>query len=123
MPALLRSADLVLCVPWYEPFGIVPLEAMASGVPVVASAVGGQTDSVVHGVTGVHVPPRDPPALARAVRALLADPERRAELGAAGARRAALRYGFARIAASTRGVYARLPAGRAARPVRQEVRT
>jgi glycosyltransferase involved in cell wall biosynthesis len=124
MPALLRSADLVLCVPWYEPFGIVPLEAMACGVPVVASAVGGQTDSVVHGVTGVHVPPRDPPALARAVRALLADPVRRAELGAAGARRAATRYGHDRIAASTRGVYTRLLAsGRVRRPQRRGVRT
>jgi hypothetical protein len=59
MPALLRSADLVVCSPWYEPFGIVPLEAMACGVPVVASAVGGMLDSVVDGVTGAHVPPRD----------------------------------------------------------------
>jgi glycosyltransferase involved in cell wall biosynthesis len=77
----------------------------------------------VHGVTGVHVPPRDPDALAAAVRALLADPERRAELGAAGARRAALRYGFSRIAASTRGVYARLLAQRDAHPARWGVRT
>jgi glycosyltransferase involved in cell wall biosynthesis len=105
MPALFRSADAVVCVPWYEPFGIVPLEAMACGVPVVASAVGGQTDSVVHGVTGVHVPPRDPDALAAALRPLLADPERRAELGEAGARRARERYGFDRIARATRDVY------------------
>ena len=78
MPALLRSADAVVCAPWYEPFGIVPLEAMACGVPVVATAVGGQIDSVVDGVTGVHVPPRDPAALAAALRDLLDHPERRA---------------------------------------------
>ena len=111
MPALLRSADVVLCVPWYEPFGIVPLEAMACGVPVVATAVGGQIDSVVHGVTGLHVPPRDPCSLARAVRSLLRDDARRAELGAAGARRARTRYGFARIAAATREVYAEVASG------------
>ncbi|CAA9513983.1 MAG: Glycosyl transferase, group 1, partial [uncultured Solirubrobacteraceae bacterium] len=58
MPALLRSADVVVCAPWYEPFGIVPLEAMACGRPVVATAVGGQIDSVADGVTGVLVPPR-----------------------------------------------------------------
>jgi glycosyltransferase involved in cell wall biosynthesis len=121
MPALLRSAAAVVCVPWYEPFGIVPLEAMACGVPVVASAVGGQTDSVVHGVTGVHVPPRDPPALAAALRALLADPERRAVLGAAGARRARERYGFDRIARATRDVYASLAARRFRRPARSGV--
>ncbi|HEY7077497.1 MAG TPA: glycosyltransferase [Solirubrobacteraceae bacterium] len=110
MPALLRSADAVVCVPWYEPFGIVPLEAMACGVPVVASAVGGQIDSVVHGATGVHVPPRDPRALAAALRELLADPARRAELGAAGARRARRLYGFDGIAAATLAVYAELAA-------------
>jgi glycosyltransferase involved in cell wall biosynthesis len=113
MPGLLRSADVVVCVPWYEPFGIVPLEAMACGVPVVASAVGGQTDSVVHGVTGLHVPPRDPDRLAVTLRSLLADPQRRAELGAAGARRARERYGFDRIAHATREVYAELAGNRA----------
>jgi D-inositol-3-phosphate glycosyltransferase len=108
LPALYRSADLVVNVPWYEPFGIVPLEAMACGVPVVVSAVGGLVDSVVDGVTGVHVPPRRPALLAGAVAGLLADPERRAALGAAGARRAGRRYGWDRIAGSTQEVYAGL---------------
>jgi D-inositol-3-phosphate glycosyltransferase len=111
LPALYRSADLVVCVPWYEPFGIVPLEAMACGVPVVATAVGGLVDTVVDGVTGVHVPPRQPWVVADAVAGLLADPERRAALGAAGARRARRRYGWDRIARSTLEVYAGLPAG------------
>ena len=112
MPPLLRSADAVVCAPWYEPFGIVPLEAMACGVPVVATAVGGQIDSVVHGVTGLHVPPRDPAALATALGALLADPERRRELGRAGRERARRLYDFDRIAAMTHDVYAELAGAR-----------
>lgn len=117
MPALLRSADAVVCVPWYEPFGIVPLEAMACGVPVIATAVGGQTDSVVHGMTGVHVPPRDPAALARAANALLGDATRRHEYGRNGAQRARLRYGFDRIARATRDVYLPLVAHESRRSV------
>jgi glycosyltransferase involved in cell wall biosynthesis len=110
MPALLRSADLVVCAPWYEPFGIVPLEAMACGIAVVATAVGGQIDSVVHELTGLHVPPRDPRALAAAIAALRDDPDRRAELGCAGRRRAVRRFGWDRIAAMTQDVYERLVA-------------
>ncbi|HEX2119911.1 MAG TPA: glycosyltransferase [Acidimicrobiales bacterium] len=108
LPALLRSADAVLCVPWYEPFGIVALEAMACGVPVVASAVGGLVDTVVDGVTGIHVPPRSPDQLAAAVRCLLEDPVLLRRLGTAGARRARRRYGWNRVARSTLGVYGEL---------------
>jgi D-inositol-3-phosphate glycosyltransferase len=108
LPGLLRSADAVVCVPWYEPFGIVPLEAMACGVPVVVSAVGGLVDSVVDGVTGVHVPPRRPDRLAEALRDLLSEPDRRAALGAAGLQRARSRYGWDRVAAATLEAYARL---------------
>jgi len=113
MPALLRSADAVVCVPWYEPFGIVPLEAMACGVPVVASAVGGQLDSVVDGVTGIHVAPRDPGALGGALAELLEHRERRAALGAAGARRARQRFAHDQVAAATREVYTEVVLARA----------
>jgi D-inositol-3-phosphate glycosyltransferase len=105
VPALLRSADVVVCAPWYEPFGIVPLEAMACGVPVVATAVGGLIDSVVPGRTGLLVPPRDPAALADAVAVLLADPILRAAFGWAGRRRARYWYDWARVAAQTETVY------------------
>jgi glycosyltransferase involved in cell wall biosynthesis len=108
VPALIRSADVVVCAPWYEPFGIVPLEAMACGVPVVATAVGGLTDSIVPGRTGLLVPPRDPAALAGAVAALLADPVLGAALGRAGRRRARHWYDWARVAAQTETVYLRL---------------
>jgi glycosyltransferase involved in cell wall biosynthesis len=105
LPALMRSADAVVCVPWYEPFGIVPLEAMACGVPVVAAAVGGLVDTVVDGVTGVHVPPRDTAALSAALLELLADRRRRLLYGRAGANRARSRYGWNRIATSTLATY------------------
>ena len=108
LPALLRSADAVVCVPWYEPFGIVPLEAMACGVPVVASAVGGMVDTVVDGVTGVHVPARSPERLAGVLRTLLDDPGRRRRLGRAGAARAAARYSWRRVARSTLDAYGEL---------------
>lgn len=104
VPALLRSADVAVCVPWYEPFGIVPLEAMACGVPVVGAAVGGLLDSVVDGETGLHVPPRNPSALAAAVRRLLADETLRRNLGGIGALRAS-RYAWPAIAQATLGVY------------------
>jgi glycosyltransferase involved in cell wall biosynthesis len=105
VPPLLRSADAVVCYPWYEPFGIVPLEAMACGVPVVVAQVGGLVDSVVDGLTGVHVPPRSPIALAQALRELLADEKRCVQLALNGTRRANRRYGWARIASDTLAVY------------------
>jgi D-inositol-3-phosphate glycosyltransferase len=110
VPALIRSAAAMVCVPWYEPFGIVPLEAMACGVPVVASAVGGLTDTVVDRATGWLVPPRDPATLARALRVLLADPARRAAMGAAGRDRVEQWYTWPHVAAQTEAVYQRLRA-------------
>lgn len=105
VPRLLRSADIVVCVPWYEPFGIVPLEAMACARPVVGSAVGGLADTIVDGVTGVHVPPRRPEILATALRALLSSPTRAMALGIAGRDRVMARYGWDRVAAGTAAVY------------------
>jgi D-inositol-3-phosphate glycosyltransferase len=120
VPPLLRSADVVLAVPWYEPFGIVPLEAMACGVPVVATAVGGMIDTVVDGITGIHVPPRRPDLVAEAVRALLADPALRAALGAAGVERARERYSWQRVTDAIVETYADVTAAR--RPAARELR-
>ncbi|MHA7278743.1 glycosyltransferase [Arthrobacter sp. MDT2-2] len=105
MPAVLRSADAVVCAPWYEPFGIVPLEAMACGVPVIAAAVGGLVDTVVDGKTGLHVPSQDPAAIAAAIAAIVADPEWGRELGDNGYRRVRARYSWSRIAADTEKAY------------------
>ncbi|MEU7648041.1 MULTISPECIES: glycosyltransferase [Streptomyces] len=105
VPPLLRAADVVLCPADYEPFGIVPLEAMACGRPVVASAVGGQLDTVADPATGRLVPPRDPEALAAAVAELLADPAAREACGEAGRRRTLRRFGWGRVAAATEAAY------------------
>jgi len=79
----------VVVVPsvWPEPLSRVLMEAMRFGRAVVATRVGGSPELVEDGVTGLLVAPRDPAALARAVAARLRDPERRARLGAAAARR------------------------------------
>ena len=108
VPALMRSADVVAAVPWYEPFGIVPLEAMACGVPVVGSAVGGLLDTVVDGATGLLVPPRDPAATAAALRTVLGDDALRLRLGRAAAEHVAARFGWAHVAELTEAVYAGL---------------
>ena len=105
VPAWIRSADVVLAVPWYEPFGITPLEAMACGRPVVASAVGGLVDTVADGLTGELVPARDPGRLGEVLGSLLADDERRAAYGAAGVQRARARYRWNRVVADTEAVY------------------
>jgi D-inositol-3-phosphate glycosyltransferase len=103
VPALLRSADVVVCCPWYEPFGMVAVEAMACGRPVVATSVGGLAENVRHGDTGVLVPPRRPDAIARALRRLLADDECAAAMGARGRDRAQ-HYSWPMVAARTHEV-------------------
>ncbi|MFJ9916230.1 glycosyltransferase [Actinacidiphila glaucinigra] len=102
---LMRGADLVVCPADYEPFGIVPLEAMGCGRPVVATTVGGHLDTVTDPGTGRLVPPRSPTALALAVGGLLADPAARAACGAAGRRRVLSRFSWSRVAESTERVY------------------
>jgi glycosyltransferase involved in cell wall biosynthesis len=105
IPGLLRSADIVVAVPWYEPFGIVPVEAMACGRPVVGSAVGGLLDTVLPGVCGELVPPRRPDLVAAAIQSLLDDDSRREAYSKASVRRARERYGWPQVCADTERVY------------------
>ena len=115
MPALLRSADLLVHTTLYEPFGMAPLEAMACGTPVMAAAGGAHEDEVVDGATGVLVRPGRPAALAARIRHLLATPMLLQGYGIAAADRARSRYSWDRIGRETLAVYERsLPGGRLA---------
>jgi type III pantothenate kinase len=107
LPAMIRSSDVLLAVPWYEPFGITVLEAMACGVPVVASAVGGLLDTVVPGVTGLFARSRDARSIAEATNELLSDETRRRAMGCAGAERVQHCYSWQRIAEQTEHSYRR----------------
>jgi D-inositol-3-phosphate glycosyltransferase len=105
LPALLRSADLMVGASRYEPSGIAALQAMACGVPVVVSAVGALSDAVVDGVTGLLVEPDNAPMLARQIRSLQTRPVQREALGIAAADRARSRYDLNRIARETAAAY------------------
>jgi D-inositol-3-phosphate glycosyltransferase len=106
MPRWYRSADVLACAPWYEPFGLTPLEAMACGVPVVAYAIGGLAESVIDGVTGTLVQPRDVRGLAAGLRGLLRDDVRRMSYASAAADRVRSRYTWERAASEVERVYA-----------------
>jgi D-inositol-3-phosphate glycosyltransferase len=82
------AADVFVSTPWYEPFGITPLEAMACRIPVVGSAVGGLKTTIENGITGYLVPPNDPVALADRLEVLLGNPAAARQMGENGHLRA-----------------------------------
>jgi len=88
VPAVLQHVDLLVLPGLYEDLSSALIEAMAAGLPVVATRVGGTVDLVHHGVNGLLVAPRDPAALAAAISQVLADPAAAARLSAAARRTA-----------------------------------
>jgi phosphatidylinositol alpha-mannosyltransferase len=103
----LGEAD-ILCAPSLagESFGMVLIEAMAAGTPVIASAIAGYSDVVTNGVDGILVPPADPQALGEELQLLAHEPERLVAMGEAG-RESAQRYAWPRIADEVGEVYER----------------
>lgn len=102
------AADVFITTPWYEPFGITPLEAMACGTPVIGSDVGGIKHTVVDGVTGYLVPPNDPDALARRVADLCSDSAQRSKFARNGLRRVARHFRWEHVAQAMDRVYWRM---------------
>ncbi len=122
LPRYYHSCD-VFCAPstGQESFGIVLLEAMASGKPLVASDIPGYNSVVNHGVEGFLVPPKDEQALALSLVRLLADTELRAKMGEAGRRRAA-EFSWDKVARRVLDFYARVEIARSMAQVPQRSR-
>ena len=100
------AADVFVTTPWYEPFGITPVEAMACARPVIGSEVGGIKSTVVDGLTGFLIPSRDPRALAERLAQLHADPALALRMGEAGLQRAYRHYTWRAVAQQAAAIYA-----------------
>ena len=124
--ALMKSLDVLVVPSLTEGSPLVILEAMAAGVPVVASAVGGIPDQIRHDKEGLLVSPGDTDALGDALLALLRDPDRARRLGEAGRRRATSRFSHATMVRQIEDVYRDVlghPAARSGAPEEPELRT
>ncbi len=110
LPWFYAAADVVAVPSRYESFGLVAVEAMASGTPVVASNVGGLTFTVEDSVAGFLVPPQQPKAFAAALHRVLSDDALREELSE-GALRCASRFAWPAVATSMLHIYERLAEG------------
>jgi glycosyltransferase involved in cell wall biosynthesis len=103
------AADAFVTTPWYEPFGMTSIEAMACGTPVVASSVGGINYSVVDQRTGFLVPPRDPGALAERLRDICCAPRLAERFAGQAVRRAYGLFRWERVADMLTVLYANVP--------------
>ena len=109
--AYYSACNVFVTTPWYEPFGITPVEAMACGRPVVGSDTGGIRSTIVHGKTGFLVPPKDPGRLAERLFELASDPALCARMGEAGRLRARRLYTWKRVGQDLQAVFGRMAAG------------
>ena len=102
---MLHAADAAVLPSHYEPFGIVALEAAATGIPLVTSDVGGLGEAVINGKTGMSFPPRDIAGLAAAVRVVLDDPDAAQRMAVAARERLTSDFDWHTVAEETAQVY------------------
>ena len=107
LPSYYACSDVVVAPSIFEPFGVVPIEAMSMRKPVIACNVGGMPEAVDDGETGLLVQPRDPGAIARAVISLRDDPEMARRLGSNGRRLVEEQFTLKLMAAKTKRSYGR----------------
>jgi glycosyltransferase involved in cell wall biosynthesis len=119
---ILRAADVMVLPSLVEGLPLVVLEAMACGRPVVATAVNGTPEAVVHGETGLLIAPNAPDELCESVLRLLRDPGLAASMGAAGRRRVENMYTLRRYVTQTEDFYGSLLSGRVAPTTADQVR-
>ncbi|WP_016949873.1 glycosyltransferase family 1 protein [Anabaena sp. PCC 7108] len=108
LPNYYAAADVCVVPSHYEPFGLVAVEAMASGTPVIASDVGGLQFTVVNENTGLLVPPQDVAAFSNAIDRILSNPEWRTQLGQAGNRRVMSKFSWDGVAMQLDELYTQL---------------
>ncbi|MFZ5449072.1 MAG: glycosyltransferase [Thermodesulfobacteriota bacterium] len=108
VPDLLHAMDIFVLPSYSEGVSLALLEAMAAGLPVITTAVGGNPEIVAHGVTGLLIPPRDAGALAQALERLLADPAGAAQMGRNARRFVAAHYSLERLGREVNAIYEEL---------------
>jgi len=108
IPAILSLSDVVVCASEFESFGMVNIEAMACGTPVVSTNVGGPAETVLDGKTGFLVPPHKPSEIADRVCKLLADPLLRSQMGQQGHQWVAAQFSLRGYVKRIEALYARL---------------
>jgi D-inositol-3-phosphate glycosyltransferase len=106
------AADVFVTTPWYEPFGITPLESMACGTPVAGADVGGIRYSVADGLTGHLVPPKDPDRLAASLARMCTDADHRKELGRNAIDRVHEQFTWTKVARSIDALYQSVAGGK-----------
>ena len=108
LPTYYAAADICVVPSHYEPFGLVAIESMACGTPVVASDVGGLQFTVVNEETGLLVPPQNVPAFNHAIDRILGNPAWQQELGKAAKKRVINKFSWHGVASQLDELYTQL---------------